>query len=108
MHTLRIWKCLLSRAATALASIFYAAAVSVFEDGTASLQVNFDGNILRFSLIPVPPHGRLIDADELESKGADIRDTWADSDGREDSVWGFSHGMLADAPTIIQAEEAQT
>lgn len=58
-------------------------------------------------LVEVPPHGRLIDADALKAKEADVRDTWADCDGREDTVMGFSLDMLDHAPTILPAEEAE-
>ena len=55
----------------------------------------------------IPPHGRLIDADALKTKGTDIRDTWVDYDGREDTVRGFSLDMLDHAPTIIPADPAK-
>lgn len=42
--------------------------------------------------VPVPPHGRLIDADALDATlGIDDRDDWV-------------HWTLEDAPTIIPAE----
>ena len=53
-------------------------------------------------------HGRLIDADELIAKGTDVRDTWVENDGREDTVRGFSLDMLDHAPTIIPAEEGKS
>lgn len=47
------------------------------------------------------PHGRLIDADALENKGADV----CCSEGYYGSdIWGFSYEMIDDAPTIIEAE----
>lgn len=46
-------------------------------------------------------HGRLIDADALENKGADV----CCSEGYYGSdVWGFSYDIIDDAPTIIEAE----
>ena len=53
-------------------------------------------------LVSVPPHGRLIDADALENKGADV----CCSGGYYGSdIWGFSYDMIDDALTIIEAEE---
>ena len=44
-----------------------------------------------YKAFPVPPHGRLIDADEL------------------DKIWGLiGHDDLEAAPTIIPAEEGET
>lgn len=46
-------------------------------------------------LVPVPPHGRLIDADALDNTlGIDDRDNYV-------------HWTLEDAPTIIPAEEGE-
>lgn len=49
-------------------------------------------------LVPVPPHGRLIDADalfkEMERKG------WFDNADRDKAEY-----LVLDAPTIIPAEE---
>jgi hypothetical protein len=60
-------------------------------------------------LVPVPPHGRLIDADALSSKLTDLAEnewnqrtgtTWA---GAFEDVDGF----VQDAPTIIPADQAE-
>lgn len=56
-------------------------------------------------LVPVPPHGRLIDADALEKDGADIHEDVVCCGYVEDSIWGFSHEMIENAPTIIPASE---
>jgi len=49
-----------------------------------------DGEKQLGTAFPVPPHGRLIDADEL------------------DKIWGLiGHDDLEAAPTIIPAEEAK-
>ena len=53
--------------------------------------------------VPVPPHGRLIDADALEKDGVDIHEDVVCCGYVEDSIWGFSHEMIENAPTIIQA-----
>lgn len=55
-------------------------------------------------LAPVPDHGDLIDQDALKAKGTDIRDTWVDYDGREDTVRGFSLDMIDNTPTIIPTD----
>ncbi|MBO7670137.1 MAG: hypothetical protein J6S60_06060 [Oscillospiraceae bacterium] len=54
-------------------------------------------------IIPVPDHGRLIDADALEAEGADV----CGLEYEYETVWGFSHDMIRDAPTIIPAEEGE-
>ena len=50
-------------------------------------------------LVPVPPHGRLIDADALE---ADTE--W---DDREDGYISYSKVAIECAPIIIEAEEGE-
>ena len=53
-------------------------------------------------LIPVPPHGRLIDADALERMGYKlVRDIYRD--GR----WMWEQAFLDVAPTILEAEEGE-
>ena len=56
---------------------------------------------LNCPLAPVPPHGRLIDADELfkemERKG------WFDNADRDEA-----EDLVLDAPTIIPEEERET
>ena len=60
-------------------------------------------------LVPVPPHGRLIDADALEDKcSRQARDEWNKSTGTN---WGYAYATfesdIEDAPTIIPAEEGE-
>lgn len=50
-----------------------------------------------FPLVPVPPHGRLIDADAL------VADTSFYDGG--DWHYGYSTKQIDNAPTIIEAEE---
>ena len=57
--------------------------------------------------VELPPHGRLIDADELENKCQRLaRDEWNKSTG---TTWGYAYATfesdVEDAPTIIEAEE---
>ena len=54
-------------------------------------------------LIPVPKHGRLIDADALD---ADLE--WQDMHTGEWDAVGFSIEEIENAPTIIPAEEGET
>jgi hypothetical protein len=55
---------------------------------------------LRNAAVPVPPHGRLIDADALD---ADLE--WQDMHTGEWDAVGFSIKEIENAPTIIEAEE---
>lgn len=48
------------------------------------------------------PHGRLIDADALESESADL---CCDNGYYGSTEWGFSYDMIDNAPTIIEAWE---
>lgn len=80
--------------------------VVIYSDGTARKYLSYTKVIIdEAKAVPVPAHGRLIDVDALKTKGTDIRDTWVDYDGREDTVRGFSLDMLDHAPTIIPANE---
>jgi hypothetical protein len=56
----------------------------------------------RYSLVPVPPHGRCIDADALD---ADLERQDMHT-GEWDAV-GFSIKEIENAPTIIPAEEGE-
>lgn len=47
--------------------------------------------------VPVPPHGDLIDRDILMDSDGDL---W-------DGMWGWSGVQIANAPTIIPAEEGE-
>lgn len=79
-------------------------------DYNALLHVNRDGTAL-FSLYKergvyaakeLPPHGRLIDADALEEESCDVV-----ADMGWDAEFGYSHDQIRNAPTIIEAEEAE-
>lgn len=63
--------------------------IRIQPDGTVLDQY---GHHLAITAIPVPPHGRLIDADDLAN-----------------SITGaIYHSDLREAPTIIPAEEGET
>lgn len=69
---------------------------------------NVSGQVIEgVEAVPVPSHGRLIDADALEEDGADIHEDVVYCGYVEDSIWGFSHEMIENAPTIIPAEEGE-
>ena len=58
-------------------------------------------------LVPVPKHGRLIDADALEDRcSRQARNEWNKSTGTN---WGYAYATfesdVEDAPTIIESEE---
>ena len=76
----------------------YECTIRVWADGTAMLYGNsklIDGG----ELVPVPPHGRLIDADAIR---ADIDEK---RPGRSyEDAWTLT--VIDAAPTIIPAEEA--
>lgn len=50
-------------------------------------------------LIEIPPHGRLIDADELLKRKGDAYDS------RGHLLYAVGTGSIVTAPTIIEAEE---
>ena len=57
-------------------------------------------------LVPVPAHGRLIDADALEETDPLLCDCIIAEDGFvEWSEWGYSREQIRNAPTIIPASE---
>ena len=59
----------------------------------------YDNRLPNCPLVEVPPHGRLIDADELET------DTeWTEC---RDDYTAFSRAQINAAPTIIEAEEGE-
>lgn len=60
-------------------------------------------------LVPVPSHGRLIDADALEDRcSRQAKDEWNKSTGTN---WGYAYATfesdVEDAPTVIPAEEGK-
>lgn len=77
------------------------------------LKREVDGNVERGGkplgcpLVPVPPHGRLIDADKMER---DMSNT-VQGDIRgypySDTLWDMAFRWIDHQPTIIEAEEEQ-
>lgn len=69
----------------------YVRVLMLHKDGTC---VDGIGNV--FKVIPIPPHGRLIDADAVSLEGGPYEyDEWC--------KWALE--QYQDAPTIIPAEE---
>lgn len=52
----------------------------------------------------LPPHGDLVDRDELLGKDADVREDCVCDGYVEDSTWGFSRDTILREPVIIEAE----
>ena len=79
--------------------------ILVYPDGNAALFARIDVNILDFALknrkaIPVPPHGRLIDADALLK---DIAPTDEDEDNGAKLLMNVFCQVVKTRPTIIPA-----
>ena len=60
-------------------------------------------------LVPVPPHGRLIDADEVKQEIIDLIDeySWLDENGLHNPKWcamNEAKMIIQESPTIIGAE----
>ena len=69
----------------------------IFPDGTS--YVCFNGmreRLAQTKAVPVPPHGRLIDAKKLFARVTDYYGT------------SYTIDMICDAPTIIPAEEEKS
>ena len=79
------------------AVIFSNGEVRIYKDGFNTDQGNGKG-----TAIPVPPHGRLINADALFEK---VYKAWGTEYDAGESNWFMD--MINEAPTIIPAEEAQ-
>lgn len=75
--------------------------ICIFPDGKVSNIYDSDRKQIA-TAFPVPPHGRLIDADALEEEPCDVV---------ENMEWysesGYSHIQIQNAPTIIEAEEEE-
>lgn len=59
-------------------------------------------------LVPVTPHGRLIDADVVMSLAMEDILMWEDAGCDRDDYRAFLANYIEDAPTIIEAEEGDT
>lgn len=62
--------------------------------------------------VPLPPHGRLIDADEAKQEIIDLIDeySWLDENGLHNPKWCAmmeALSVIEQAPTILEAENAE-
>lgn len=67
--------------------------INIHADGTVYVYGTYPTETHK--AVPVPPHGDLIDRDALMDSDGDL---W-------DGMWGWSGVQIANAPTIIGAEE---
>ncbi len=65
---------------------------------------SFKGRLEDCPLIPVPPHGRLIDADAVKAAAMEDILGWEDAGCDRDDYRAFLANYIYDAPTIIPAE----
>lgn len=79
--------------------------IVVHPDGKVYINLDLECKQVVATAVPVPPHGRLIDADAL--KDTEIifnRDEWEDT---FDDGLLFVTDLIDNAPTIIPAEEGE-
>ena len=79
----------------------YPQKVTIYPDGQVLL-ARFGTKDVHGTAVPVPSHGRLIDADALD---ADLE--WQDMHTGEWDAVGFSIEEIENAPTIIPTEEGE-
>lgn len=58
-------------------------------------------------LVPIPPHGRLIDADAVTDAAMEDILGWEDAGCDRSDYRAFLDNYIEDAPTIIPAEEGE-
>ena len=82
--------------------------ITICADGLVFEEFKEPGNV--FHAVPVPPHGRLIDADALTSKIFEECDKFQAINQYDSGLWaGYRASAKAVrlAPTIIPAEEGE-
>lgn len=83
----------------------YICELGVLDENTAVLTVctPIDKSQISYKLVPVPPHGRLIDADALME-----RFSYSPGDTREDMIWiRAARRIIIEATTIIPADKEE-
>lgn len=96
-----------------------------YEQGDFVLRVRLDGRVDKdysgntvATAVPVPPHGRLIDADALmhefekaqrtmEQHGQEYSCSFMSSGQELSTEWYCVEDMLENAPTVLEAEEGE-
>jgi hypothetical protein len=90
--------------------------VQICPDG--SIWQQYRGTVPNAKAVPVPPHGRLIDADALmhefekaqrtmEQHGQEYSCSFMSSSQELSTEWYCVEDMLENAPTVIEAEEGE-
>ena len=87
----------------------YNAYILVDPNGRAAIVVdNEDGlDSTEYSLVPVPKHGRCIDADALVRELNSIRASFGSANGLVEGGLNIAVSTVNGRPTIIQAEEVE-
>lgn len=84
--------------------------IKINPDGAVSS--TFDNDYRKYEAVPVPPHGRLGDLDELAKQIEHDRYHHTHTDGlavrHHIAEYGHFLKKIADTPTIIPAEESET
>ena len=70
----------------------------IYPDG--KVFADLEGNWREYKAVPVPPHGRLIDADAIPYNKIMIED--------DDFYYGITQPYIERMPTIIPASEVET
>ena len=78
--------------------------INIYPDGKVCINLDLECKQIA-TAVSVPKHGRLIDADALEDEGADVHEDVMCCGYVEDAIWGFSHDMIHNAPTVIPASK---
>ena len=88
--------------------------IRIYENGEVTVEVDTGKEVYEAVIanaIPIPPHGRLIDADALKDKPVPINGVWDD----ERNVFRYypptymqAIDEIVNAPTIIEAEGGET
>jgi len=76
----------------------------IFPSGYVAIYDAEGSFIGKAKAFPVPPHGRLIDADALINHKEWMRDAWMPEEGITEAI---NVGDVINAPTIIPAEEGE-
>ena len=87
----------------------YEAVIIVLDKSTAEIAISPEEDVIdywkEYPLIPVPPHGRLTDADAFIKKCEEMADK---EDGNQlDALVLLRWFLEQNAPTIIEAEESE-
>lgn len=82
--------------------------VTIFPDGRVIEHNGYGNYRVCGKAVPVPPHGRLVDADALKKADFPVLKHFDEIEDRwvfQPNLYGFPK-MIDEAPTVIPAEEA--